>query len=624
MSRLFSLARVAPPLNATRTGLCRSVHTRAVADSTGIHYDPSTPMWKAQSKVPRLPIPALKTTCERYLESVAPLISESELKATQSHVQKFLSGEGPKLHEELERLDKESPTSWLEGFWDTMYLNIRDSLTIGVSPFLMLQDDPRRQNQVVRAANLVAGWVQFYDKVRSNAIEPDFEKDGPMDMSQYTRLFGSARIPAPNRDYVVTTYDSRHIVVISHDQYYALDVIKENGDFVSEAEIQANLRDIVAQSSRTASAAPGVGVLTTEDRNRWAALRTELVSDPHNAKALEVIDRGLFVLSLDPVAPRDLQDASELLLHRDGTNRWFDKLMVVVFKDGAAGTILEHTPIDGHTGLRLMQDYTEFAKSPVVEAPNNAPRGVTAKPITFNVSPTVSQGMVTAKQNINGLISVTQSKVLEFSNFGSKYIKASGFGPDSFIQMMFQLAYYRLYGKAESTYESANTKRFLAGRTETIRSVTPESVAFTKAWDTQIPAAEKLQLLKAAAESHVKRAKAAKEGQGVDRHLFGLRNLALHKQQRLARYEFPSIFVDPAYTTHGSNILSTSNVSAPFFRLFGFGAVHARGLGLAYNINNDSLVFDVTSYTGQAVKYADALEQAFLDAQKAIESIKKQ
>lgn len=49
-----------------------------------------------------------------------------------------------------------------------------------------------------------------------------------------------------------------------------------------------------------------------------------------------------------------------------------------------------------------------------------------------------------------------------------------GFSPDAYVQMAYQAAYYSLYGKVESTYEPAMTKAFLHGRTEAIRSVTPE------------------------------------------------------------------------------------------------------------------------------------------------------
>lgn len=43
-----------------------------------------------------------------------------------------------------------------------------------------------------------------------------------------------------------------------------------------------------------------------------------------------------------------------------------------------------------------------------------------------------------------------------------------------------QAAYFSLYGRIESTYEPAMTKTFLHGRTEAIRSVTPECDEFVK------------------------------------------------------------------------------------------------------------------------------------------------
>lgn len=49
-----------------------------------------------------------------------------------------------------------------------------------------------------------------------------------------------------------------------------------------------------------------------------------------------------------------------------------------------------------------------------------------------------------------------------------------GFSPDAFVQMAYQAAYFSLYGRTESTYEPAMTKAFLHGRTEAIRTVTPE------------------------------------------------------------------------------------------------------------------------------------------------------
>lgn len=186
--------------------------------------------------------------------------------------------------------------------------------------------------------------------------------------------------------------------------------------------------------------------------------------------------------------------------------------------------------------------------------------------------------------------------------------------------MAFQLAYYKLYKRTDSTYESASTKKFVSGRTETLRSVTNESVSFTKTWsDPSSSKAQKIEALKNATEAHLRRANLAKNGYGVDRHLFALRNLAIQKQQRLPRYTMPSLFTDPTYYAMCSNILSTSNVSSPVFDLFGFGPVISNGLGLAYNIHNDALRFNVTSFIGEAKKYTDKLQETLNEMKSVLD-----
>jgi carnitine O-acetyltransferase len=75
--------------------------------------------------LPRLPIPELDVTLNKYLETVECLLTKEEFQKTKKAVEEFAKGKAPKLHQELLDLAKETPTSWLEGFWDTMYLELR-------------------------------------------------------------------------------------------------------------------------------------------------------------------------------------------------------------------------------------------------------------------------------------------------------------------------------------------------------------------------------------------------------------------------------------------------------------------------------------------------------------------
>ena len=49
--------------------------------------------------------------------------------------------------------------------------------------------------------------------------------------------------------------------------------------------------------------------------------------------------------------------------------------------------------------------------------------------------------------------------------------------------MALQLAFYRVHKKTVLTYESATTRLYYEGRTETIRPVSDYSVAFVKMFD---------------------------------------------------------------------------------------------------------------------------------------------
>lgn len=53
--------------------------------------------------------------------------------------------------------------------------------------------------------------------------------------------------------------------------------------------------------------------------------------------------------------------------------------------------------------------------------------------------------------------------------------------PDAYIQMALQLAWYKATGTYTATYETASTRLFLHGRTETIRTLSLASIAFVDA-----------------------------------------------------------------------------------------------------------------------------------------------
>jgi carnitine O-palmitoyltransferase 2 len=55
------------------------------------------PTYHFQQSLPRLPVPKLDATCERYLAGVKPIISEADYANTKKIVESFMNNEGKGL-----------------------------------------------------------------------------------------------------------------------------------------------------------------------------------------------------------------------------------------------------------------------------------------------------------------------------------------------------------------------------------------------------------------------------------------------------------------------------------------------------------------------------------------------
>lgn len=611
--------------------------------------------FKYQSKLPKLPIPDLETTAEKYLNVLKPLQTPAEHEETKSAVQEFLNIEGPQLQAKLHTYATDK-SSYIEEFWYDSYLHHTDPVVLNLNPFFLLEDDPTplRNNQIVRASSLIYSTITFIDALRSKNLEPDVFRGTPLCMSQFGRLFSTARVPTRDGCYIAPADEARHIVVMAQSQFYHFEVFDEQGRMIlNEKEIAANLRAITKDAAQTPVSSisqNALGVLTTENRLNWAKLREELQSDETNGEALKVVDTALFIVCLDHVEPADTNELSTNMLcgtYRlvDGmqvgtcTNRWYDKLQIIVCKNGSAGINFEHTGVDGHTVLRYVSDiYTEtilrFAKTINSQTksifhsykPNGGAnsRGnsvddvidINPRKIEWNMTETIRLGIRFAETRLSDLILQNEVKVLEFSKYGKYFITDMKMSPDAFVQMAFQAAYYGLYGKSECTYEPAMTKTFLHGRTEAVRSVSEASVQFVQEfYSKNATSHQKLESLRAAMKHHTKLTRECSMGLGQDRHLYALECVwdRLHKDEKK-----PRIFTDCGWKTLNHTVISTSNCGNPALRLFGFGPTVSDGFGIGYIIKEDGIAFVASSKHRQTQRYLDTLEAYLTEVQSLL------
>jgi carnitine O-acetyltransferase len=553
-------------------------------------------MLRYLSELPRLPVPALTDTCGFYLELVRPLLGDGEYAATQRAAADFVrpGGAGELLQTRLLRWSSEQD-NWLDPLWDDWYLCDDTPLVVNVSPGFALTGGGRPQ--IERAAALLAAAVGLKGLIDSEQLEPDFEGGAPRCMREYARLFSSTRVPGATRDLPARYPDSRDVVVVHGERFFALDVLDPGGRPYGPAELEDALRQIVDDP---APVGPSPGVLTTGKRPAWARAREhQLVG----GELLATVERAILVLVLEggspPPHPRTAE-AARLFLHGDGRSRWFDKsIQLVVATNGVAGFCMEHSGFDGSTAVRLAEL--------LVGHENTATRGSggsgAAVPRPLDYEPTESsRGEITnAQRDVDALIRRTDLVVLE-AELGKRAIVRHGVSPDGFVQMAFQLAFFTLTGQVASTYESVDTKRFLHGRTEAIRSVSDDSVAFTRALRGRRRRSEAATLLRAAIDRHVERLSRCKEGRGVDRHLLGLLRMVEPGE------EPPALFTDDGYAKLSRSVVSTSALpSSPGVALTCFGPVVDEGFGLSYTIHDDSVCCVVTNFHGQADDFADEL-----------------
>ncbi|KAF2736878.1 carnitine acetyl transferas-like protein [Polyplosphaeria fusca] len=514
-----------------------------------------------QDKLPALPIPELDSSCKKYLAALKPLQSPKEHHDTIASIHDFLKADGPALQEKLKKYAT-GKANYIEQFWYDSYLNFDNPVVLNLNPFFLLEDDPTpaRNNQVTRAASLVVSALSFVRAVRREELPPDTLRGQPLCMYQYSRLFGTARIPTENGCQIGQDPTSKHVVVLCHGQFYWFDVLDDNSDLImTEKDVALNLQVIVedAQEVPIQEAAKGaLGVLSTENRKVWSGLRDVLHREEgsNNSDCLNIVDSALFILCLDYTEP---QTGAELCMNMlcgsskvergvqvgTCTNRWYDKLQIIVCKNGSAGINFEHTGVDGHTVLRFASDvYTDtilrFARTINGNAPSlwasTSPDPAKRDPDSFgdvqttphklewDMVPELSTALRFAETRLADLIQQNEFATLEFPHYGKNFMTSMGFSPDAFVQMAFQAAYYGLYGRIECVYEPAMTKIYYHGRTEAIRSVTEATVDFVRTFWGENTAAAKIETLRKACQQHTAITKDCAKAQGCDRHFYAL------------------------------------------------------------------------------------------------------
>ncbi|XP_061577443.1 carnitine O-palmitoyltransferase 1, liver isoform isoform X1 [Cololabis saira] len=574
-------------------------------------------LYSFQSSLPRLPVPSVKDTCRRYLESVRPLMDDEQFDRMSGLAKDFEKNLGPRLQWYL-KLKAWWASNYVSDWWEEyIYLRGRGPIMVNSNYYAMdfLYVFPTSV-QAARAGNAIHAIMSYRRKLDRAQIKPIYllANKVPLCSAQWERMFNTSRIPGVETDTIQHVNESKHIAVYHKGRFFKVWMFYD-GRLLLPREIEQQMERILADKSEPLPGEETLAALTAGERTPWAKCRDTYFSRGRNKQALDAVEKAAFFVTLDDTEQRydvnnkvkSLDSYAKSLLHGKCYDRWFDKSFnLIVFKNGTMGLNAEHAwadaPIIGHLWEHVLSTdpiklgYTEDGHCHGEPHPNLPGPQRMQWDIPAECQEVIQHSLTVARR----LADDVDCHIIPFHEFGKGRIKKCRTSPDAFIQMALQLAHYRDKAKFCLTYEASMTRLFREGRTETVRSCTMETCNFVRAMIRDETREECLRLLKAAAEKHQSMYRLAMVGEGIDRHLFCLYVVSKYLGEDSAFLK--EVLSDPWR-------LSTSQTPLQQVELFdlvrypeyvssggGFGPVADDGYGVSYIIVGEDLInFHISS-----------------------------
>uniref|UniRef100_A0A8C7VF22 Carnitine O-palmitoyltransferase n=1 Tax=Oncorhynchus mykiss TaxID=8022 RepID=A0A8C7VF22_ONCMY len=556
-------------------------------------------LYSYQGSLPNQPVPAVKDTVKRYLESVRPLMTPDEFERMTSLATQFESSLGNRLQWYL-KLKALWASNYVSDWWEEyIYLRGRSPIMVNSNyygmDFLYVTPTPI---QAARAGNTLHAFLMYRRKLNREELKPSRVPGTviPLCAAQCERMFNTTRTPgeetAPSNDQHL-----RPVSLLCRD--YKILTCPLLWQFCSPYR----------QSYFPASKHCGQVQYILFLRIPWAKARKEYFSLGVNKRSLDCIEKAAFFVTLDddeqgmmgedPAASLDRYAKS--LLHGKCYDRWFDKsFSVVIYKNGKIGLNAEHSWADAPVVAHLWEyvlatdsfqlGYNEEGHCKG-EVDASLPR---PQRLSWDITPECQEQISQSLAVAQALADDVDFHVFSFRDFGKGMIKKCRISPDAYIQLALQLAYYRDRGMFCLTYEASMTRLFREGRTETVRSCSNESCAFIKALEGGEGVEVCRRLLRQASEKHQNLYKHAMTGAGIDRHLFCL--YVVSKYLGVDSPFLKEVLSEPWH-------LSTSQTPVQQVELFdmvnhpeyvscggGFGPVADDGYGVSYTIMGENMM----------------------------------
>ncbi|NXB89361.1 CPT1B palmitoyltransferase, partial [Vidua chalybeata] len=566
-------------------------------------------LYSFQSSLPKLPVPPVKATVARYLESVRPLLDDDKYLEMAALAKEFQEKTAPRLQRYLR----------LKSWWTTNYVSVGSPGDSG---------DPAAFGAV--ASELVSPPSSMRRDLGSPGC-PGWSSRG-----RGSRTHSLSPLSVPVSCPFHLSPSLKHLAVYHKGRYYKV-WLYYGGQLLPPADLEMQFQRILDDPSPPQPGEERLAALTAGERVPWAEARARFFSRGPNKAALDAIERAAFFLTLDeeehghePARPGCMDAYAKSLLHGRCYDRCAPQNLPPLWGWGfwGAGGVNSPPPPKPNAPCppqfmlatdKFQLGYTEGGHC------KGDPRRQLAPPqrLQWDIPPEGVAAIEASLRVARALAEDVDFCCFPFSTFGKGLIKRCRTSPDAFIQIALQLAHFRDKGSFCLTYEASMTRLFREGRTETVRSCTSESTAFVRSMaDARRSRSERQRLFKAAAEKHQQLYRLAMTGAGIDRHLF-LPSTLIGPSTHLDVYK-RQVLSEPWR-------LSTSQTPQQQLRMFdlnkfpdhvssggGFGPVADDGYGVSYIIAGENLItFHVSSKFSSpetdSQRFGRNIRQAMLD-----------
>ena len=546
--------------------------------------------------LPKLPVPPLSGSLDRFLSSLRPLLSPRDFSEAVRVTGTFSEGQGPHLQARLERLAEETD-NWASHVWVQTRYSTNQSLLFTNAPVgLLSRFQLRDSNQfIVLVSRYVSAALNRIQALRTGRYPQEVVGGVPLCMAQYRHMAGGHRLPGLTTDSYCQSPDSRHIIVMHAGSMYKVPVYLGGGEcLVSVQEMYGLLSQVLTDTQREGHRS--VGLLTALERDQWYSAREQLMESPMNRETLRAVETCLFGVCLDQ---SDAGTQTGILKQsRFGDplyfNRWFGLACQAVFtRDGYLAWLIDHSMLDG-SSVSLFATPPDLSE-PVEPSSDTGTSPCKVELLSWDISPSIQARLQEARLFLSGCYHKYDIETFSFSEYGREFLRRHDVYFQGYIQLALQLAYYKLYHGLAATYQPVSLRAFRCGRLEQPHTVSAESVAFVEAMSDRTSSdRERHALMLSGIKRHREIATETAHGNVYLKHFQALKMLAEKEQLQI------ELFHSTAYRVFTEPILCTSYVPSVLPILSTYSQLNDRGHYVTFRPTGDLINFSITTILGSA------------------------